>query len=384
MEKSRTIPYHPMGNGMVERFNQTLLNMLGTLKEHQKEYWKSYVAPLVHSYNATRHDSTGYSPFFLMFGRHPRLAVDAYLELQSPEQSEVRSKEHYATKLKKRLQFAYKVASNEARKNTDRHKRNYDLKVREATLDVGDRVLVRQVGFRGRHKIADRWEKTPYVVIQIPNKDVPVFKVQKESGDQVIKTLHRNMLLPFSAIPGKWEVPDTPARPQRTRNVARRVHDECVSEHDSDSDNSESDTISEIQIPYPPAVQRKRKRSRRQNGGVPSPILDEVSRSYSTDSFNEPSVTIPGSPVNPLVDDIEQSVTLPGTQVNPSVDDIGQPSISLTESNVSHPLDYPVVPTQEQEPIRRSSRVRKAPNRYGEWISGQLVIDADNNQEYFV
>ena len=179
VDKSRTTPYHPMGNGMVERFNQTLLNMLGTLEDHQKEDWKSYVAPLVHSYNATRHDSTGYSPFFLMFGRHPRLAVDAYLGLNSPEEPEVRSKEHYATKLKKHLQFAYKVASNKARKSADRHKRHYDMKVREATLDVGDRVLVRQVGFRGKHKIADRWEKTPYVVIQIPNQDVPVYRIQK-------------------------------------------------------------------------------------------------------------------------------------------------------------------------------------------------------------
>ena len=49
------------------------------------------------------------SPLFLMFGRHPRLAVDAYLGLNSPEEPEVRSKEHYATKLKKHLQLPIKL-----------------------------------------------------------------------------------------------------------------------------------------------------------------------------------------------------------------------------------------------------------------------------------
>ena len=364
VEKSRTTPYHPMGNGMVERFNQTLLNMLGTLEENQKEDWKSYVAPLVHSYNSTRHDSTGYSPFYLMFGRHPRLAVDAYLGLKSPEQSEVRSKEHYATKLKKRLQFAYKVASNEAGKSTERHRRNYDLKVREATLDVGDRVLVRKVGFRGKHKLADRWEKTPYVVLQIPNRDVPVYRVQQESGDQVIKTLHRNMLLPFSAIPGKWQVEDTQAKPTRTRNVSKHAQDERLSEHDSDSESSESESIS-IPVPHP-AVQQRRKPSGHRRIAVSSPKLDNISGSYISDSFKDSSVMIPGTPVTP------------------SVIDSGQPSISLTESYTSHSSNQPTLPTPEQQPIHRSNRNRRAPNRYGEWISGQLVIDTDNDQEYFV
>ena len=54
VRKSRATPYHPMGNGMVERFNQTLLNMFGTLENYKKEDWKSYLTPLVHSYNAIK------------------------------------------------------------------------------------------------------------------------------------------------------------------------------------------------------------------------------------------------------------------------------------------------------------------------------------------
>ena len=70
VDKTRTTPHHPMGNGMPERFNQTLLNMLGTLEEDKTSDWKTYVPPLVHAYN---------SPRYLMFGRHTRLEVDAFL-----------------------------------------------------------------------------------------------------------------------------------------------------------------------------------------------------------------------------------------------------------------------------------------------------------------
>ena len=80
---------------MVEIFKQTLIKMLGTLEEKQKQDWKSYVSTLVHAYNATRHDSTKYTPFFLMFGRHPRLAIDAYLRLNS-ETEKIRSRDNYA------------------------------------------------------------------------------------------------------------------------------------------------------------------------------------------------------------------------------------------------------------------------------------------------
>ena len=64
IDKSRTTPYHPQGNGMAERFNQTLLNMLGTLETKQKQNWKAHIPTLVHAYNSTRHETTGLTTHF--------------------------------------------------------------------------------------------------------------------------------------------------------------------------------------------------------------------------------------------------------------------------------------------------------------------------------
>ena len=81
IERSVTTPCHPMGNGVTERFNQTLFNLLGTLDPKEKPDWKSHVGQLVHAYSATKHDSTNHSPFLLMFGREPRLLIDLALGL---------------------------------------------------------------------------------------------------------------------------------------------------------------------------------------------------------------------------------------------------------------------------------------------------------------
>ena len=76
MRKSRTTSYPPMGNRMCERFNRTVLNLLGTLEHHQKVNRKACVPTMVHAYNCSWDDSTGVSPCFLMFGRNPRLPID--------------------------------------------------------------------------------------------------------------------------------------------------------------------------------------------------------------------------------------------------------------------------------------------------------------------
>ena len=113
IEKTRTSPYHPMGNGLTERFNRTLINMLGTLDPDQKSDWKKYIPSLVHAYNCTRHDSTGFSPYELMFNRQPTLPVDLLLGSEPPQSSIAYSS--FVDSMKQRLKYSYDLASQRSK-----------------------------------------------------------------------------------------------------------------------------------------------------------------------------------------------------------------------------------------------------------------------------
>ena len=295
--KSHTTPYHPMGNGVCERFNKTLLDMLGTLDSKQKEDWKSYVKPLVHAYNASRHDSTGQAPFFLMFGRHPRLPIDVAMGVvPQATQSDVRNKgPKYIVQLRERLEEAYKLASKAATKSAQRYKAKYDQKIRGSGLSVGDRVLVKKVAFQGKHKLANRWEDDVYRVKDHPNTEIPVFVVEREDDSGVTKTLHRNMLLPINFLPftqdGVHSDETVKARPTPTpRKTTRQKNPEpspvSGSESEDDSDDDQPRYIPRSSLnPMAPAF-----RPRGSTAGLPeSPLQSpaEVSTSESETSIHE-------------------------------------------------------------------------------------------------
>ena len=172
VQKLRTSPYHPQTNGQCERFNGTLLNMLGTLTPEQKKDWKSHVPALVHAYNCTRNAATGFSPYFLLFGREPRLPVDVEFGLQRGGQRGSPGESSHISQLRRRLNFAHGKARCMAQRQQARHRGLYDLKCRGAVLSVGDLVLVKQTAWRGRHKIQDRWESGEYQVVGQPTPGV--------------------------------------------------------------------------------------------------------------------------------------------------------------------------------------------------------------------
>ena len=83
----------------------------------------------------------------------------------------------YAEDLRARLAHAYDLASRGMQKESRANKKRYDTYCRNATLQVQDRVLVRNLSVRGKQKLADRWEDTPYVVVRkIP--DLPCLRCE--------------------------------------------------------------------------------------------------------------------------------------------------------------------------------------------------------------
>ena len=194
VQKLHTTPYHPQGNGQCERFNSTLCNMLGTLSEEKKSDWKSYLGCMTHAYNCTKHASTTYSPYYLMFGRHPRLPIDVEFGLPKSNSGDNSSKSRYVQKLRRRLNYAFQKATKVANQQANKYKSSYDKNIRGPQLQQKDIVLVKIVAHKSRHKLQDKWEPEEYVVVEQPIAGTPVYRVQPVTGGK-IRTLHRNLLL---------------------------------------------------------------------------------------------------------------------------------------------------------------------------------------------
>ena len=133
----------------------------------------------------------------------------------------------FVESLRKNLQAAYKVAMQGAEKAKKVQKRHSDLRTRAGTIEIGDRVLVRILAHGGEHKLADHWERDPYVVLEQPNHDIPVFVVQLEHGKGTRQTLHRSHLLSVTTLPALPQKEPSKVMPRRKRQQV--IHGDKVS-----------------------------------------------------------------------------------------------------------------------------------------------------------
>ena len=113
--KTRTNAYHPQCDGQVERQNRTLQDMLSKFVSNHADDWDQWPDPVVFAYNTSRHDSTGYSPYEMIFGRTPRMPFE--LEIGMPLSNPAQNTE-YIHSTRRTLQDIHNIARSNLADNS--------------------------------------------------------------------------------------------------------------------------------------------------------------------------------------------------------------------------------------------------------------------------
>ena len=167
VKKVSTAAYKPQTNGLVERFNRTLAEMLSKYVNSKHTDWDRYLPYVTFAYNTTVHTSTKYSPFYLLYGRDARLPVDTMLLPEGPHEHQ--SVEEYRAELVEGLRVAheYSRAALERAKQAAELRRGKGQRV--PVFEEGEEVMVKNPAIQNAvgltRKLTNPWSG-PFKVLR--------------------------------------------------------------------------------------------------------------------------------------------------------------------------------------------------------------------------
>ena len=138
--KTKTTPYHPESDGLVEHFNRTMLMMLAMFAGKHKEDWDDLLPPVMMAYRSSVHESTGFSPYRLTFGEECMLPMDIGLPRRQLDLAEDVSSP-YAIWVKDSLEVAFYQVRRHSGQAVQRQKRLYDQQAVRRLFSLGDWVM---------------------------------------------------------------------------------------------------------------------------------------------------------------------------------------------------------------------------------------------------
>ncbi|KAM3936145.1 LOW QUALITY PROTEIN: uncharacterized protein RB166_003262 [Leptodactylus fuscus] len=189
-KKLRTTAYHPQGNGLCEKVNQIFINMLRTASVTKQAEWPQLLDELVEIYNNTTHCSTGYSPYFLMFGRQGQLPKDCALGIQVPDVINPLPKTDWVLEHQRRMQEAQEIVDCRMKEAHRRQEENYNQRANATPLHIGDKVWLKK--YHRTRKLDSLWETEPYTITANPYLESDVYEVKKPG--MAPQTVHRNRI----------------------------------------------------------------------------------------------------------------------------------------------------------------------------------------------
>ena len=245
IDKSRTTSYHPEGNAQAERYNRTLHGLLRTVDPAQKRHWPQLLPELVQAYNATPHASSGFSPHYLLFGREPRLPLDALLDDGGDGDDsgeEDKSVSGWVALHGQRLGEARRHADRLLRQRENARKIELDRGAADHEIALGAHVRVRRHAWQARHKIQDLWYPTVHVVVARPYANLHVYVVRPVAGGES-RTINRRDLVLVEQLPSSMVAEDGDSwQDRRDEPLPARVSDgDGDGGSDGDDDDDEDD-----------------------------------------------------------------------------------------------------------------------------------------------
>ena len=209
IDKIRTSPYKPSTNSLVERFHRTLNSMIAkAITSDSQRDWDQKLPFVMAAYRAARHESTGYSPNFLIFGREARAPIDLLLGPAPGEEQHYFSTDEYVAELQQMQRQSYAVAREHLGVAAERRKDAYDIRVKPAKFAVGQWVwYLYPRRYTGRSPKWSSCYQGPYLVVRVIEPCDFVIKKSRRSTPIVV---HGDKLKPFFGTPpSSWLQPES-------------------------------------------------------------------------------------------------------------------------------------------------------------------------------
>ncbi|CAI5682637.1 unnamed protein product [Oreochromis niloticus] len=174
-----------------------------------KQKWPQMIQSMTFVYNCTAHETTGFAPFYLMFGRVPRLPVDLMFRDVLHDDT-ICDYDTYVKSLMNDLRSAMLQAQEHSTMEQRHQSDQYNRKVKGLPLSLGDQVLLANKGVRGKRKLSDKWEPVVYTVVDL-DPALHICRIRDKEGHE--RVVHRNLLLQVNFLPLETTLNDGAAHP---------------------------------------------------------------------------------------------------------------------------------------------------------------------------
>jgi hypothetical protein len=244
----QTSPFSPQANGRCERTHRAMTSCLSKMCNSTQTNWDECLFAFSSAYNTSQSSATGFSAYYLLYGRDPVLPIDTILKPRRKYMGEA-----YFPQALERMHIAYRVVRKHLHKQTQRNMARKNVKDTAEKLQVGDPVYLKN-NMRA-NKLQNKWVSHYRIIAQ---RGPVSFTIKHQLTGKILEAHAKD--LRKASEKELWEVKEIQPKP-RQATLAFPESDSEESSVDSNSSDTEADSDDTIVYEYEPSVAKSVDRS---------------------------------------------------------------------------------------------------------------------------